>query len=182
IDGGPLEILPRVPWGAIEIAISGKSRNEEERAANVSVAKILYDFADAAKLTGHRQEIPRLGIGGVHLANYWEQGLVSFNGQNILPFIDPRKGAARLSGDSRLFVFSVMQQRQLTAGVDLASAQSCIIQIDRGKDGQKVVEVHAPKVEKLIGFKEITAQVKRENACFSKFLKVPNFFTSKDFF
>ena len=108
ITGGSLGILPREPWRVIRSRIEIRGRNPHEKATNIAVGKILYEFAEAAQITGRLRDVRPLDIGRVHDAKGWEHGVVVLEGQEVWPFVEPRKGKSRLTGDALLFVFSVM--------------------------------------------------------------------------
>ena len=170
IQAGPLACTPRAPWATVEAEIRRKSQSGAEEAANVGVAKGLYDYATAESIVGQRHDIFPLNIGISEKVVYWSQAVIAIDGRPVVPFIDPRRATKRLTLAARHFVFSVMRERCL-ADPDLSDVDLCIFQFTTLEDGNRKPNLYFPDGMELFGFDALDVMVQETYAMWNEVLE-----------
>ena len=111
-------------WAEIERRLD-KCASDEERQANIAVARGLHDFANEANMLGRSQEFFPLGMSIGQKVVYWLPMVLSLNGQPFIPFIDPRRSRG-LTREGRRFAFSMMHERIRAADPDYETVRFVI--------------------------------------------------------
>lgn len=102
---------PGLSWDAISGIIEKNSkRGDDERAANLAVGRLLFDFSKAHGVRGRNQEFNAMPVGMATSIRFWSPMVIAVDGRPLVPFIDPRKAHA-LDTEARRFVLSVMHER-----------------------------------------------------------------------
>ena len=128
----------RMPWEQIEAGIARATRKEDARAANLAVAKSLYDFAEQHGIAGREQDFFPMAMGTAAKIKYWSSAVIAVDGVPTVGFVDPRKRNA-LTAEARRFVFSVMHERIRVLNPDYADVQLGIIQFRKQEEGRSAV-------------------------------------------
>lgn len=160
IQTGFLSVTERVPFANIEQTIRAESRSAEELAANLQVAKSLYDHAAGGLIQGRSLELFPLSVGAGTKLVFWHSFLLVLDGQPIVPFFDPRRATTRLTALARQFVFSTMHERIRAADPDYAEVKFAIWQFTSPSKGQpRVAFAHEESGIPLLSFEQIEAMV-----------------------
>jgi hypothetical protein len=159
IQTGFLGAGDRVPFARIEQTIRAESWSADELAANLLVAKSLYDYAEANLIEGRSLELFPLSVGAGSKLVFWHSFLLIRDGQPIIPFFDPRRSTTRLTGLARQFVFSTMHERIRAADPDYADVKFAIWQFTAPKKGPRVAFAHEELGVALLSFEQIEAMV-----------------------
>lgn len=161
IRPGPMiPATARTAWHVIEHDIRHNSRDPDEIAANLSVAKSLYNYACEHGLSGVRYDFPSLPIGISEKVFYWEPMVLDMGGQLTVPFFDPRVGQ-RLNPAARQFTFSVMHERIRRAYPDLANARFVIFQFSKpDEDDMRIAKAHPDTGIEMLGFEVLDEMIR----------------------
>jgi hypothetical protein len=159
IQTGFLGATDRAPFVKIEQTIRAESRSVDELAANLSVAKSLYDFAQASLIDGRSIELFPLSVGAGTKLVFWHSFLLIRDGQPIIPFFDPRRSTTRLTRLARQFVFSAMHERIRAADPDYADVKFAIWQFTAPRKSPRIAFAHEELGVPLLSFDEIEAMV-----------------------
>lgn len=154
IDPGPLASGSSTPWSKIADAISKKAKTSDEQAANLAVAKSLFDFSVERGVYGRRHEIFPLLVGTSRKVSYWHSFVIGLEGAPVVPFVDPRR-AKRLTVAARQFVFSVMHERIRVADPDFAAVRLAIIQFQDDGQGVRKPRLYFDSEESLFTFHDL---------------------------
>jgi hypothetical protein len=127
---GPFGEGPRTPWHVIEQGIRRAAKSPEAIAANLGVAKALYEYADEHKIIGRKQEFAPWTV------TYWYPAAIAIDGRPTVPFIDPRR-SKNLSTASRRFIFSIMHERIRAAYPDFSEISLGIVRFGTLADGAR---------------------------------------------
>jgi len=145
-------------WSMIETILAKKCRSEDERVANLRVARGLHHFALDTKLSGRAQDFFPLSMGGGQRVVYWSQMVLSFEGKPLVPFIDPRRSRG-LTREGRRFAFSMMHERIRAADPDYASVRFAIFQFGDVDDDQRNPVINMDDGVELFSFNQMETMV-----------------------
>ncbi|WP_315813474.1 type VI toxin-antitoxin system SocB family DNA replication inhibitor toxin [Bradyrhizobium sp. SZCCHNR2028] len=159
IQTGFLATGGRVPFKHIERTIQSESWSADELAANLQVAKSLYDYAEANLIEGRSLELFPLQVGAGSKLVFWHSLLVIRDGRPVIPFFDPRRSTTQLTRVARQFVFSIMHERIRAADPDYADVTFAIWQFTAPKKGPRVAFAHEEIGVPLFSFEQIEAMV-----------------------
>lgn len=114
-------------WPVLERLIRAKATSDEERDANLLIAKGLHAFASANALRSRSHNFFSLSLSVGEKVEYWLPMVTALDGAPLVVFIDPRRGK-RLTADARRFVFSMMHEHIRLANPDFDEARLGILQ------------------------------------------------------
>ncbi len=146
-------------WPVLERLIRAKATSDEERDANLLVAKGLYEFASANALRSRSHNFFSLSLSVGEKVEYWLPMVTVLDGAPLVVFIDPRRDK-RLTGEARRFVFSMMHEHIRMANPDFAEARLCILQFGDVIDDQRPAKLWTDAGIALYGFDELDGMVR----------------------
>lgn len=159
VQAGMVGALPRTPWARIEREIRRRSVSDAEEAANLRVARGLFDYADERRLSGRHHDIFPLALGTTIKVVFWHPVVLSIDKRPLVPFFDPRRAKA-LTVQGRRFVFSVMHERIRVADPDFAEVRLGIFQFSRSEKGPRVPILFTDAGVTLFTFEELDQMVR----------------------
>lgn len=128
-------------WEVIEAQLGKACKSDDERKANLAVAKALHDYAVGHCVVGRAGDFMPLSMGSGYKVSYWAPLLLVIDGQALVPFIDPRK-THKLNGSAMRFVFSMMHERIRVADPDYADVEFGIFQFTTDDKGCRTPILH----------------------------------------
>jgi len=143
-------------WEVIAGLIEAESRTDKEAAANVPVAKALYDFAIDKGVRGFGTDFFPLAMSTGHQVTYWSPILLIIDEKPLVPFIDPRVTRS-LTAEARRFVFSMMHQRIRAADPDYAHVEFGVFQFTKDRNRHPIL--HTEDGVDLFSFDELESMV-----------------------
>lgn len=146
-------------WPVLERLIRAKATSEEERDANLLVAKGLYEFASANALRSRSHNFFSLSLSVGEKVEYWLPMVTALDGAPLVVFIDPRRGK-RLTAEARRFVFSMMHEHIRLANPDFAEARLGILQFGDVVKDQRPAKLWTDVGITLYGFDELDLMVR----------------------
>ncbi|MGV6872365.1 type VI toxin-antitoxin system SocB family DNA replication inhibitor toxin [Pseudochelatococcus sp. B33] len=147
------------PWSVLEHLIQTRVRSDEERKANLLVAKGLHIFAQTNSLFSRSHGFPPLSLSVGEKVAYWLPMVTAIDGLPTILFIDPRRGK-RLTAEARRFVFSMMHEHIRVANPDFSDARLGIIQFGDAVEDQRPVELWTDEGIDLYGFDQLDTMVR----------------------
>ena len=160
VHAGFFGALPRTPYEKIAGTIRSEAWSPEEAEANLRVAEGLYEHAELHKLSGRRHDIFPMNIGTDHKLVYWQSLALQVEGRALVPFLDPRRQATRLSVMGRRFVFSMMHERIRAADPDFADIVLGVFQFSVPKAGPRLPVLYTDQKLELFSFSELDRMVR----------------------
>lgn len=160
IESGFMHGTPRTKWNTIAQLIAKEARSADECLANLRVSKALYDFAIKEEISGRKQEFTPLTVGVSQRIAFWHPAVIALDAKPTIIFTDPRISSAKLTGDGRKFVFSVMHERIRVAEPDFASVELAIIQFRKLEDKTRTVILHQLLDSDLFSFVELDLMIR----------------------
>lgn len=145
-------------WTMIETLLRKKSTSLDELAANLQVARGLYQFACATQIFGRAQEFFPMAMGVGQKVIYWLPMVLAIEEQPFVPFIDPRRSRG-LTRAGRRFAFSMMNERIRAADPDYAAVRFAIFQFGDDKDDVRHPVMHTDEDVELFSLEEMEAMV-----------------------
>jgi hypothetical protein len=136
VASGFISPTKRTSWDGIAANIRSDSQKPNERRSNLQVAKGLYQWADARKVTGRRLDLLPFPIGLSEKVVFWNNMVLNVEERAVVPFLDPRRTKG-LTYNARQFTFSLMHERIRAAGGDLESVRLAIIQFANEQKGPR---------------------------------------------
>lgn len=146
-------------WPVLERLIRAKATSDEERDANLLVAKGLYEFATANALRSRSHNFFSLSLSVGEKVEYWLPMVTALDGAPLVVFIDPRRGK-RLTADARRFVFSMMHEHIRAASPDFAEARLGVLQFGDVVEDQRPVKFWTDAGIALYSFDELDQMVR----------------------
>ncbi|MHA7969620.1 type VI toxin-antitoxin system SocB family DNA replication inhibitor toxin [Rhizobium sp. CAU 1783] len=146
-------------WPVLERLIRAKATSEEERGANLLVAKGLYEFASTNALRSRSHNFFSLSLSVGEKVEYWLPMITALDGAPLVVFIDPRRGK-RLTAEARRFVFSMMHEHIRAANPDFAEARFGILQFGDAAEDQRPVKFWTDAGIALYSFDELDQMVR----------------------
>lgn len=156
---GPLVVVPRTSWSVVEAAVGRASRDADEAAANLRIARGLYDFAEKHKFRGRRQGFYALPVGISEKVTYWLDAVLEVDGLPLVAFVDPRR-TRKLTVEGRRFALSAMNERIRVADPDYANVGLGIIQFRDGEGGARMPRLYTAEGVELFTFDELDVMVR----------------------
>ena len=157
------EIEP-TEWNHIERMLERNCHTVRELEANMMVAKGMYGFINSHPISGRKQEFSPMRISASESLTYWLPYILSWKGQTLIMFIDPRMSyGLRLNEEGRRFVFSLMHEHIRVLNPDYADVRFSIIQFSK-KDvmaGVRYADVHTDEGVTLFSMDEIQHMLSR---------------------
>lgn len=144
-------------WPVLERLIRAKATSDDERDANLLVAKGLYEFANALRSRPHNFFSLSLSVG--EKVEYWLPMVTALDGAPLVVFIDPRRGK-RLTAEAKRFVFSMMHEHIRVANPDFATARLGVVQFGDAVDDQRPVTLSTDVGVELFGFDQLDQMVR----------------------
>lgn len=141
IDAGPLGRVHRAKLSELEGVIGRRSKNDDERNANIAVARALYNFTTLNKIEGRRESFLPLAVGVSEKITFWCPAIFNVSGRPFAFFVDPRK-TKKLTPKGRKFVFSAMHERIRVVDPDFADVELAILQLQtlaKGSEATRLV-------------------------------------------
>ena len=120
-------------WSIIEDSLRKRCKNGGETAANLSVARGIYDWIVDNEIEGRTQEFFPLSMGAGGNVSYWLPVILNIEGKAAVPFIDPRRSRG-LEKEGRRFVFSMMHERIRVDDEDYANVRFVILKFPGSDD------------------------------------------------
>lgn len=154
-----LTAVDPIAWPVLERLIRAKATSDEERDANLLVAKGLYEFASENVLRSRHQDFFSLSLSVGEKVEYWLPMVTALDGAPLVVFIDPRRGK-RLTDEARRFVFSMMNEHIRLANPDFAEARLGILQFGGVVEDQRPVKLWTDAGITLYGFDELDQMVR----------------------
>lgn len=145
-------------WSIVEARLRAKCRSEAELKANLEVARGLHDFATNSHILGREQELFPLSISTGQRVSYWLPMVLAYDGQAMVPFIDPRHSRG-LTKAARRFAFSVMHEHIRNADPDYEAVRLAIFQFGDAVDDARAPIMHTDENIELIGLTDLEAMV-----------------------
>lgn len=146
-------------WPILERLIRAGATSDEERDANLLVAKGLHEFARAHALRSRSQAFFPLSLSIGEKVEYWLPMVTALEGSPMVMFIDPRRGK-RLTTEARRFVFSMMHEHIRVANPDFSAARLCIVQFGDVADEQRPVKLSTDEGIELFDFDQLDQMVR----------------------
>ncbi len=147
-----------IEWTVLERLIRSKAASEDERTANLLVAKGLHFFAKDNALYSRSHGFFPLALSVGEKVEYWLPMVTAFEGSPLVLFIDPRRGK-RLTAEARRFVFSMMHEHVRVSDPDFANSRLGIIQFGDAVEDQRPVKLWTDKGIDLYGFEQLDQMV-----------------------
>ena len=145
-------------WAVIETALRKKCRSPDELAANLQVAKGLYQYANSTEILGRAQEFFPMAMGVGQKVVYWLPMVLAVEDQPLVPFIDPRRSRG-LTRAGRRFAFSMMNERIRVADPDYAAVRFAIFQFGDDEDDVRHPVMHTDADVELFSLDEMESMV-----------------------
>lgn len=120
LDAGMLGELERPQYEKIAQIIREKSKNAAEEAANLRVAKALYD----QNWRGRRRDFMSVSTSIGERLTYWSSAVLGIDGKPVVPYFNQRQN--RLPAHGMRFVFSMMHEQIRAADPDFADVSFAI--------------------------------------------------------
>ena len=120
---GPIE---PTDWSVIEDSLRKRCKLGNETAANLSVARGLYNWIVDNGTEGRNKKFYPLSMGVGGNVTYWLHAILSVEGKASVPFIDPWR-ARGLGKEGRRFVFSIMHERIRVDNPDYSKVRFVIL-------------------------------------------------------
>lgn len=146
-------------WPALERLIRAKATSDDERDANLLVAKGLHQFASANALRSRSHNFFSLSLSVGEKVEYWLPMVTALDGVPLVVFIDPRRGK-RLTAEARRFVFSMMHEHIRMANPDFAEARLGTLQFGDVIEDQRPAKLWTDAGIALYGFDELDGMVR----------------------
>jgi hypothetical protein len=146
-------------WPVLERLIRAKATSDDERDANLLVAKGLHQFASANALRSRSHNFFSLSLSVGEKVEYWLPMVTALDGVPLVVFIDPRRGK-RLTAEARRFVFSMMHEHIRLANPDFSQARLGILQFGDMVEDQRPVKLWTDAGIALYGFDELDGMVR----------------------
>ncbi len=146
-------------WPVLERLIRAKATSDDERDANLLVAKGLHTFAQENALRSRSQPFFPLSLSVGEKVEYWLPMVTALEGAPLVIFIDPRRGKS-LTGEARRFVFSMMHEHIRAANPDFATARLGIVQFGEAVEDQRPVKLSTDEGVELFGFDQLDQMVR----------------------
>ncbi|MGK6316301.1 type VI toxin-antitoxin system SocB family DNA replication inhibitor toxin [Neorhizobium sp. DT-125] len=148
-----------IAWPTLDRLIRAKATSNDERDANLLVAKGLYEFASANAMGSRYQDFFSLSLSVGEKVEYWLPMVTALDGAPLIVFIDPRRGK-RLTADARRFVFSMMHEHIRLANPDFSEARLGILQFGDVVEDQRPAKLWTDAGIALYGFDELDQMVR----------------------
>lgn len=145
-------------WPVLERLIRARATSDEEREANLLVAKGLHLFAQANALRSRSHSFFPLSLSVGEKVEYWLPMVTALESAPLVLFVDPRR-SKRLTAEARRFAFSMMHEHIRVADPDFATARLGIIQFGDAVEGQRPVKLWTGEGIELYGFDQLDQMV-----------------------
>jgi hypothetical protein len=145
-------------WPVLERLIRARATSDEEREANLLVAKGLHTFAQANALRSRSHGFFPLSLSVGEKVEYWLPMVTALDDAPLVLFIDPRRGK-RLTAEARRFAFSMMHEHIRVADPDFAGSCLGIIQFGDAVEDQRPVKLWTDQGIDLYGFDQLDRMV-----------------------
>lgn len=145
-------------WPVLERLIRARATSDEEREANLLVAKGLHTFAQANALRSRSHGFFPLSLSVGEKVEYWLPMVTALDDAPLVLFIDPRRGK-RLTAEARRFAFSMMHEHIRVADPDFAASCLGIIQFGDAVEDQRPVKLWTDQGIDLYGFDQLDQMV-----------------------
>lgn len=145
-------------WPVLERLIRARATSDEEREANLLVAKGLHTFAQANALRSRSHGFFPLSLSVGEKVDYWLPMVTALDDAPLVLFIDPRRGK-RLTAEARRFAFSMMHEHIRVADRDFAGSCLGIIQFGDAVEDQRPVKLWTDQGIDLYGFDQLDRMV-----------------------
>lgn len=146
-------------WPVLERLIRAKATSDDERDANLLVAKGLYQFASANALRSRSHNFFSLSLSVGEKVEYWLPMVTALDSAPLVAFIDPRR-SKHLTGEARRFVFSMMHEHIRVANPDFAEARLGILQFGDVVEDQRPAKLWTDAGIALHSFDELDLMVR----------------------
>jgi hypothetical protein len=153
---GPVSVTD---WRVIDTLLRRKCCSEQERDANIYVARGLHEFARETKMLGRAEEFFPLAMGVAPPVTYWLPMVLSFEGCQLVPFIDPRRSRG-LTHAGRRFALSMMHERIRAADPEYEAVRLAIFQFKDVNEDRRNLVIHTDESIQLFSFDEMEAMVR----------------------
>ncbi len=147
------------PWPVLKRLIETRGRSDEERKANLLVAKGLNAFAQTNALRSRSHQFLPLSLSIGEKVVYWLPMVTVINEVPTILFIDPRRGK-RLTSEARRFTFSMMHEHIRGANPDFSTSRLGILQFGSEIDGQRPAKLFTDVGIDLYNFDELDQMVR----------------------
>ena len=145
-------------WSVIEDSLRKRCRQGSETAANLSVARGLYDWIVDNQIEGRSQRFFPLSMGAAGNFTYWLPSVLNVQGKATVPFIDPRRSRG-LEKEARRFVFSMMHERIRVDDQDYAKVKFVILKFPGSDDDVRAPVLYADDGIQLYSREQLESMV-----------------------
>lgn len=147
-----------IEWTVLERLIRSKATSDDERIANLLVAKGLHLFAQDNALRSRTQDFFPLALSVGEKVEYWLPMVTAFEGSPLVLFVDPRR-SKQLTAEARRFVFSMMHEHIRVSDPDFGTSRLGIIQFGNAVEDQRPVKMWTDQGIDLYGFEQLDQMV-----------------------
>lgn len=155
------DAISDTPWSKLSAQITAACvRGKTQEAANLLVAKTLYDYRTANEWDALKFEMGSIPLGFGETARYWSDILIDDGDGPIIAYFDHRRSGGITRDRHRQVVFSMQNVWIRERHLDVSDARLAVIRFPSSKD-LRSVDIHFHDEANLMSYEDLDAAVKR---------------------